>query len=71
MSLTPVHETHEEYKILSECIGRTQQNNQFQIENILKIDHLNDVDFQSELNDQCYLYHSTYINNMISVLQEG
>lgn len=72
ISITPIeNETSEEYQILRECIDRTQHNDQFQIENILKIAYLNDVDFQSDLDDQCYLYHSTYINNLIGILKDG
>lgn len=71
MMFTPIHEMSEEFRIFRECIENTQHNDQFQIENILKIEYLNNVDFQSDLKDHCYLYHSTYINNLIGILKEG
>lgn len=71
-TLEPLHKRHFLYNRLKFCIKKTQHyDDPFKIKTIYRIRHGGNPQLSNDIGNHCFLLHSTYPNNVLSILKEG
>lgn len=70
-SIQLVDRSSHSFGLLSECIAKTQQIDSFEIANIFRVECESYASFTTRVQNHCYLYHSTFANNILGILKEG
>lgn len=70
-SIKPLDRSGHRFGLLNDCIAKTRQCDSFEIANIFQIESdYSDAKFTTKVPNHCYLYHSTFANNIFGILQK-